>query len=90
MYIGNSNFISSFNEGICEGVLPCPFGEFGRGLKLVEEEEDGGEGGGEAPFPPFPFGFLSPLSPLHFEGLEPSPCDLIFFPSRFSSSLSFP
>jgi hypothetical protein len=52
LYIGNSNLISSFNEGICEGVLPCPFGEFGRGLELVEEEEeDGGEGGGEAPFP---------------------------------------
>jgi hypothetical protein len=57
LYIGNLNLISSINEGICEGVLPCPFGEFGRGLELVEEEEeeeDGGEGGGEAPFPPFP------------------------------------
>jgi hypothetical protein len=45
LYIGNSNFISSFNEGICEGVLPCPFGEFGIGLELVEkeEEEDGGD-----------------------------------------------
>jgi hypothetical protein len=67
LYIGNSNFISSFNERICEGVLPCPFGEFERGLELVEEEEeeeDGREGGGEAPFPPFPFGVLSPLSAL--------------------------
>jgi hypothetical protein len=79
LYIGNSNLISSFNKGICEGVLPCPYGEFGRGLELVEEEEeDGGEGGGEAPFPPFPFGVLSPLSPLCFEGLEPSPCNLVF------------
>jgi hypothetical protein len=78
--IGNSNLISSFNEGICEGVLPCPFGEFGRGLELVEEEEeeDGGEGGGETPFPPFPFGVLSPLSPLCFEGLEPSTCHPAF------------
>jgi hypothetical protein len=78
LYIGNSNLISSFNKGICGGVLTCPFGEFGRGLELVEEEEDGGEGGGEAPFPPFPFGVLSPLSPLFFEGLEPSPCNLVF------------
>jgi hypothetical protein len=70
LYIGNSNFISSFNEGICEGVLPCPFGEFERGLEAVEEEEeDGGEGGEEAPFPPFPFGVLSPLLPLCLEGL---------------------
>jgi hypothetical protein len=61
--IGNSNLILSFNKGICGGILPCPFGEFGRGCELVEEEEDGG---GEAPFPPFPFGFLSPLSPLFF------------------------
>jgi hypothetical protein len=40
LYIGNSNLISSFNEGICEGVLACPFGEFERGLELVEEEEE--------------------------------------------------
>jgi hypothetical protein len=39
LYIGNSNLISSFNGGICEGVLPCPFGEFGRGLELVEEKK---------------------------------------------------
>jgi hypothetical protein len=73
LYIGNSNLISSFNKGICGGILPCPFVEFGRGCKLVEEEEDGGEGGGEAPFPSFPFGVLSPLYHLFFEGLEPSP-----------------
>jgi hypothetical protein len=52
LYIGNSKLISSFNKGICGGVLPCPFGEFGRGCEMVEEEEDGGEGGGEAPFHP--------------------------------------
>jgi hypothetical protein len=40
LYIDNLNLISSFNKGICEGVLPCPFGEFGRGLELVEEEEE--------------------------------------------------
>jgi hypothetical protein len=46
---------------------------------LVDEEEEyGGEGGGEEPFPPFPFGVLSPLFPLCFEGLEPSPYDLVF------------
>jgi hypothetical protein len=81
LYIGNSNLILRFNEGICEGFLPCPFGEFGIRLELVEEEEEekyGGEGGGEAPFPPFPFGVLSPLTPLFFEGLDPSPYNLVF------------
>jgi hypothetical protein len=87
LYIGNLNLISSFNEGIYEGVSPCPFGEFRRGLELVEEEEeekeeDGGEGGGEAPFPPFPFGVLSPLLPLCFEGLEPSPCNPAFLSNK--------
>jgi hypothetical protein len=93
LYIGNSNFISSFNEGICEGVLPFPFGEFRRGLELVEEEEeeeeDGGEGGGEAPFPPFPSRGLSPLPPLCMEGLEPSPYDNMFLSIKiFIISLS--
>jgi hypothetical protein len=45
LYIGNSNLISRFNEGICEEVLPCPFGEFRRGLELVEEEEEEEDGG---------------------------------------------
>ena len=31
---------------------------------MVEEVEDGGEGGGVSPFPPFPFGVLSPLYSL--------------------------
>jgi hypothetical protein len=54
----------------------------GKIFELVEEEEEdddgGGEGGGEAPFPPFPPGVLSPPPPLCIEGLEPSPCDIMF------------
>jgi hypothetical protein len=54
----------------------------GRCFELVEEEEEdydgGGEGGGQAPFPPFLPGVLSPPPPLCIEGLEPSPCEIMF------------
>jgi hypothetical protein len=43
---------------------------------MVEELEDGGEGGGVSPFPPFPFGVLSPLCPLPFGGFDLSPCNI--------------
>jgi hypothetical protein len=59
LYIGNSNLISSLRKGVCRGILPCSFGEFGGGFEMVEEVEDGGEGGGVSTFP---FGVLSPLS----------------------------
>jgi hypothetical protein len=40
---------------------------------MVEEVEDGGEGGGVSPFPSFPFVVLSPLSSLLCGGFEISP-----------------
>ena len=43
LYIGNSNFMSSFNSG----VLPCHFGEFGGDCEGVDVEDDDGEYGGE-------------------------------------------
>jgi hypothetical protein len=46
---------------------------------MVEEVEDGGEGGGESPFLPFPFGVLSPLSPFPFGGFELSPLEGLSF-----------
>jgi hypothetical protein len=58
LYIGISNLISSLSKGVCKGFLPCSFGEFGGGCEMVEDVEYGGEGGGESPFPQFPFGFL--------------------------------
>jgi hypothetical protein len=70
LYIVNSNLISSLSKGVCKGFLPCSFGEFGGGCEMVKEVEDGGEGGGESPLPPFPFGLLSPLSLFLFGGLE--------------------
>jgi hypothetical protein len=64
LYIGNSQLISILGKGVFGGVLPCSFGEFGGGCEMVEEVEDGGEGGGVSPFPPFSLGVLSPLSSL--------------------------
>jgi hypothetical protein len=55
LYIGNSNLISSLSKCVYGGVLPCYFGEFGGGCEMVEEVEDGCEGGEVSPFPPFPF-----------------------------------
>jgi len=52
----NSNLIPSLRKGVCGGILPCSFGEFGRGFEMVEEVEYGGEGGGLSPLPPFSFG----------------------------------
>jgi hypothetical protein len=66
LYTCNSKLISSLSKGVCGGILPCSFREFGGGCEMVEEVEDGGEGGGVSPFPPFPFGVLSPLSSLPF------------------------
>jgi hypothetical protein len=40
--------------------------------------EDVGEGGGVSPFPPFPFGVLSPLYSLPLEGFGLSPCNIAF------------
>jgi hypothetical protein len=88
LYIGNSNLISNLSKGVCRGVLLCYFGEFGGGFEMVEEVEDGGEGGGESPFPPFPFGVLSPLSPLPFGRFDISPCNLAFLFSNKNFTIS--
>ena len=46
-----------------------------------DEDEDGVEGGGFSPFPPFPFGGFSPFTPSPFGGFELSPYNLEFLSS---------
>jgi hypothetical protein len=82
LYIGNSNLISILSKGVCGRILPCYFGKFGGGCEMVEEVEDGGEGGGVSLFRPFLFGVLSPLSSLPLGGFELSPYNLAFLSSN--------